>query len=386
MRWIVTDNIYNETWRQLLEFSNAELTIDKIKLRHGSGKSKSDEANYLKQATQARVCVMQAKEYFDAARASTLFTRPNHVYYGAVALASLMMLVLGDGRKSLDYLRQDKKNNNHGLDFTTGCNAKMASSGTHLLENTHAEILKFGHFSNWYDVLPSVGKTYGMKRTNGKRNSSVEYSPVGTFNVCSSAELHGKKKKIIDLLRHMPDLTIDLDRFGIEVYCSRINLDTIADGDFMGRFSWRIHNCKSLDERDSILDKFRIAPKYANSFSWLGEDDAKVGIIELTLERELDFHFSWPSSRDNLNHESIAYADTLYTFEIVDLYILAYQLSMLSRYFPDIWVGCIESHCRAAKLIDLAVDTIVKKFPILALSMLASDEIIISTHRQPWLM
>jgi hypothetical protein len=30
MRWIVTDNIYTETWRHLLEYSNIDLTMDAI--------------------------------------------------------------------------------------------------------------------------------------------------------------------------------------------------------------------------------------------------------------------------------------------------------------------------------------------------------------------
>ena len=127
MRWIVTDDIYAETWRRLLEFANIELTMDEIARRHGKAITKSQTDNYKKQATQARVCALQAKEYFDAARSSTLFTSPNHAYYGAVATASLMMLIFGDGQKSLDVLRADNRNNHHGLDFTTGCTANSIS-------------------------------------------------------------------------------------------------------------------------------------------------------------------------------------------------------------------------------------------------------------------
>lgn len=130
MRWIVTDNIYADTWRNILEFANIDLALDAIQRRHGPAQSKSQKANYLKQAEHVRVCALQAKEYFDAARSSSLFTSPNHAYYGAVSLASLCMLLLGDGRNSLDFLRSDKRNNHHGLDLKIGCTSRTPEFDT----------------------------------------------------------------------------------------------------------------------------------------------------------------------------------------------------------------------------------------------------------------
>ena len=58
---------------------------------------------------------------------------------------------------------------------------------------------------------------------------------------------------------------------------------------------------------------------------------------------------------------------------------------MLSRYFPDIWIACIESQCKAAKLIERAVDIVIKKLPILALSFISFEDVVISTHKEPWI-
>ena len=147
MRWIVSDDVYAETWRNLLEYSNVELALDAIERRHGPSQG-AQRSNYLKQASQARVCALQAKEYFDAARSSTVFTSANHAYYGAASIASLMMLILGTGKNSLDSLRKDKKNNHHGLLFSTSCTKAQAPSGTNLLEMSFAEIAANGHFRN----------------------------------------------------------------------------------------------------------------------------------------------------------------------------------------------------------------------------------------------
>jgi len=148
---------------------------------------------------------------------------------------------------------------------------------------------------------------------------------------------------------------------------------------------WRVHGCRTTGERDALLNKFKINAKDSDRVTWTGlEDNFLSGIITIALDNIGRTEFSWPTSRDNMNHDSISYANIEDTHEIVDLYLLSYQLSMLSRYFPDIWVSCIESQCKAAKLIERTVSLIVKKLPILTLTMLAGEETVISTHLAPW--
>jgi hypothetical protein len=64
-----------------LDYTNIDLTVKKLIKRHGEPKSSGDSANYRKQANQARVCVLQVKEYMDAAQAFSIFTSQNHNYY-----------------------------------------------------------------------------------------------------------------------------------------------------------------------------------------------------------------------------------------------------------------------------------------------------------------
>jgi hypothetical protein len=162
MKWITTDNIYAETWRELSEYTNIELVCRNLALRHGLPLSKKEEENHRKQAQQARVCVLQAKEYMEAARASSIFTSPNHTYYSITALASLMLLVLGDGTKSLDYLRKDRKNRSHGLEFSTTCTLSDAAASVNLLRSSSAAVLENGHFANWYKILPTRDWDYAI--------------------------------------------------------------------------------------------------------------------------------------------------------------------------------------------------------------------------------
>lgn len=98
MEWITSENTYEESWRRLLEFANVELAMEAISGFHGEP-TKSTLPNYRKQAEQARVALLQAREYFEAAKASSLYTQPNHLYYGSVALSTACMLIRGDGTK-----------------------------------------------------------------------------------------------------------------------------------------------------------------------------------------------------------------------------------------------------------------------------------------------
>lgn len=384
MRWIVTDDIFSETWRQLLEYSNIELTTDIIIQKHGEPRSKSHRENLLKQATQARVCVLQAKEYFDAARAASLFTSPNHSYYGSVALASLMLLVLGDGKKSLDYLRIDNRNNHHGLDFTTGCNAKSASAGIALIEQSRVEMLEFGHFPNWYKILPPNGSVSAIVEQSYGSTGHIGMRPIGNYTTTEFEKIKGKKRTLLELLKFLPDLDSDLQRYGITAVRSRTSHHVRLAKDGQATHTWLLHGCRSESELASLLEEFRIIPRFADNIKFNGPEHATSGIVSVQYKTGEGVEFHWPSIRDTMNHDSISYAGMPDTHEIVDLYLVAYQLSMLSRYFPDIWVSCIESNCRAAKLIERATGIITRKLPILALSILSGEDTVISTHREPW--
>ncbi|WP_321841821.1 YaaC family protein [Burkholderia cepacia] len=358
--------------------------MNEIARRHGAPVTNRMRDNYKKQATQVRVCILQAKEYFDAARASSIFTSPNHCYYGAVALASVMMLILGDGRKSLDYLRVDNKNCHHGLDFNTGCNASAAASAISLLEQSYAKVMPFGQFANWYGVLPEKGAVAGLIKRLGQGHTQISREGIGTYSVDEFDAISGSNFRMIDLLKYLPDLGDDLDRFGMDVVRSRSSAEVYIDEMGNMTYQWAIHSCRPSSRVDELLHGFSCPSRFYDNFEFYGVEGGDSGIVKFkTMSGEYS-GLKWPDTRETMNHDVIAYAESIGRHEIVDLYIVAYQLSMLSRYFPDIWIACIESQCRAAKIVERVVDVFVKKFPILALSVISGDETIISTHRPPW--
>lgn len=384
MRWIVTDNIYAETWRNLLEFANVDLTIDAIQRLHGEPRSKSERSNYNKQARHARFCVLQAKEYFDAARASTLYTSPNHAYYGAVSLASLCLLLRGDGRSSLDALRSDPRNNHHGLRLTTGCGPDAATSGVSLLENTRVEILNHGHFANWYRCLPTRGNVYAFIKQNFGKTGALSYVPAGGYEKPTLDKIVGQSSTLLELLKYLPDLDRDLDRAGVPCPRSRTRHDIEVSSDGMNRQQWLLHGCRTLADLEALLARFSVTAPHASSLDGIVEEARNAAVVTLQFKLPTEIGYTWPTSRETLNHDTISYATERETHEVVDLYLVAFQLSMLARYYPDLWFACIESRCRGAKLIEKAVDLVAKKLPILMLSIASEEDVVISTHREPW--
>jgi hypothetical protein len=381
--WITTDNIYAATWREIFEYTNIELTLKKLAERHGTPHGSRVTANYLKQAQQARVCVLQAKEYMDAAQTCSIFTSPNHTYYSISALASLMMLIMGTGEKSLDNLRQNKNNRSHGLSFTTECGLRDASSDINLLRLTSANILDKGHFPNWYNTLPDQEPVYAHheRRAGGFVQRSTRLVGGNTRKPLSA--ISKTKWTLLDLLAVFPDLDSDLRKCGVKKIRSRSTMYVLENEDNLLTYRWIIHGCGSKEELETLLKKFTVLtnPEKKLTIS-ITPDGVGAEILLVSMPKE-ELQFEWPNVRETVEHYNVSYADDAELFEVVELYLVAYQLSMLSRYFPDLWVRCIESQCLAAKLISRATEVIGRKFPILCLSILNKRKTVISSYRQP---
>ncbi len=384
MEWIVTDDIAREAWRRLHEFANVELTLDYLARRNGVATTAATSKNYRKQAEQARVCVLQANEYFEAARSSSLYTSPNHLYYGLVALSSMQMLLLGDGTCSLDFRRKNPQNSNHGLRFTTGCNAASARTGLSLLESSYAEVLQHGHFLSWYSRLPKQVYLYGLFKAAIPDGEWTDFRVWGAYSVASPDSLLGRKHAALDLLQFFPDLGQDLRRYGVSVSAARTTHEVRSAADGSTRQLWIIHQLLDPSCRDDLLARFSTPPRFAEFLLPRYSPGNVVYGVEAFIPNDPDFSLRSPESRDTLDHETIMYSDPIDTHELVDSFLVAYQLSMLSRYYPDLWVACIESHCKASQLIEQAVAVLIKKTPILTLSMLSETGLTISTHRAPW--
>lgn len=356
-----------------MEFANNEFTYSQIELIHGKATDNSKSQNYKKQASQVRAAILQAKEYFSAANNSSLYTSPNHLYYGMVSLNTAIMLMLGDGRKSLDVLRRSKENLNHGLIFTTNCTEKSAKNGLDILEKTHVAAGRGGFFRNWYETLPKTGKISGICEVQNKEGTSRIFGQIGEYLTLNIDSLAGDKASLLSILKYIPDISTELVRYGIDIPLSRTTAKRSSSGKDI-EYEWIIHGTLKSEDLSEILKEFKAEKDEGISTTF--SDDKKSAIIKITANK-----FNFPLMRRDMNTNYFIYAFDTNLHEIVEAFGAGFAFSMLSRYYPDIWVSCLESHCKAAKLIEHIIGILLLKFPILALSMISGTEITISTQK-----
>jgi len=385
LEWITTSDVVAEAWRRVLEFANTDLPLEAITQRHGAAATKSDQQNYKKQAQQIRVTILQAREYFAAAEDSTLFTSPNHLYYGIVSLASAILLLLGNGEKALDRLRQSTANTHHGLDFTTAATANTSKTDLNILAQSYVEVRETGHFMNWYSTLPGNDKVFALvHRSVGGRMSRTGVEPIGEEDMLSPREIAGRKCHLLGMLRFFPDLHRDLRRYGVIVASSRMNYEVTKQDEIDSQqHKWTIHGTFNQACLEEIWGSFKAPPAYTECFQLEVDPTYTAAIVTFRILNP-NAVCQFPCIRVDLNNNQFLYAEDLKTPEIVDAFMVAYGLSMLSRYYPALWISCLESHCKAAQLIERAVWIMIHKVRVMGLRILSDRDIFISTQRAPW--
>ncbi|NMT62192.1 YaaC family protein [Marinobacter orientalis] len=382
MEWITTDNVEKETWRRLLEFANDEFSIAKIEERHGPI-NKKNEKNYKKQATQIRLCLLQAKEYLDSCRNSSLITSPNLLYYSSVSLCSATMLINGTGNKSLDYLRAHGKAKNHG--FSKVVEEKNFSEKTNLLNQVFLKIEKEGFFKEWYETMPKTEAQHTQFiQSDLDQGTLTGITSLGSSTFVSFEAFLDQAVSLIDLIKRIPDLSEDLRRLGIETPNSRMSEMIVNNNGHLQR-SWNIHNCYSEAHLNGILSEFVVHENPEKiSFKTQISSNKKSAIVSISYKNDTPLKYSSPESRWTTQGRTYCYPGGLEVPEIVDCFGILYLLGMICRYYPDLWITTIDRHAISSKIIENTIETMKQKFPILALEILSKDRIVISPHLAPW--
>lgn len=385
--WITTDDVSNEAWRRILEFANLDFSIDRISKLHGISTNSSMKSNYKKQAQQIRVSLLQSQEYYNAAISSSTYTSPNHLYYSLMSMCTAIMLLKGSGEKSLDKLRNDNKNMNHGLKMTTGVDKKSCSDKLNILKHTYVKVQENGFFINWYSSLPIHWNVFSIFKIINKDTISVSRRASGFDTFMTFKQIINKKYSLINLLSRLPDFYRNLNRYGHTVAACRSNYEITIDNINKKKIlKWSLHDSPNSEILESILNNFK-SSLCDRLDSWSCTDFEKNTGCIVHYKHSSDNNpkmLQSPTIREDINGHQIMFGSILDTFEIVDIFIVAFALSMLARYYPDFWIKCIESHCMATKAIEQFVSISLKKYLILALNLLMNDDITISTHKPSW--
>jgi YaaC-like Protein len=228
-------------WTGLARFQNVAFVEEQICRIHSLGKAARQNAR--KQARQIRYTLIQAKEYFDAAEAVTLATKPNLLYYSIMSLALAEILFKQTGSSSLDSAREQHRH--HGLTLHVAnvpqdTNLESASSALVAKPLIRAGGERFGTFELWHRScreMPLCGNVT-INHSSGRASTTSFFPVLNPVDVRLPLVPHNGLT-LFDCLRASPGMMSFLPQFGIIPDLVRGRLTATNTIDDAEPFHWR---------------------------------------------------------------------------------------------------------------------------------------------------
>lgn len=382
---IRTENPNKEMWQYLSLFCNYEYCLESIINRNKEIDLIKDKDNIKKQIAQIRLSLKQAEEYFSAAATVSLITKPLLIYYGYVALSRALILLKNDGTYSYDYMRMKEKHNHHGLNIKKNFINNNAKGIADFLASIKCEInynneIPWGNFTVFYNSLDS--DVILVKSSVAYENSQLRATGYNLLNTFEKYEIASLKRDIdlLSLFKHLPD------------FYSFLKVQNIQSNLFPGFFKinslqkTKIRTDNKPVEDDELfkyecimnnLDQNTIEwfiDKYAQknvSFSVFAPSAIRC-IIEERLKKDENGITYLPDATSSISEEIyFIKCDDDFIIESASHYMILFMLSILCRYYPDIWVSKLSTLSGFSELISYYMDIAFRKTPNLILNQMS---------------
>jgi hypothetical protein len=404
---IISENPVQELWKLLRFFKDINYCIKYHCYHLGISeedykKHKNNKNNFEKQAKQIGYCIRQAEEYFKASAQVGLATRPNLLYYGAVSLSKALILLRKDGDYSIDYLRKKERHQHHGLDIKKTfkdikedidikaffeklqceCYCKQIPNS----ETSEKSKIPWGHFPLFYESLTSnyvkiqtelieLNKSTGISFE--VRQSAYEVLPINTF-----LETPFNSLKI---LRTLPDMYFHLKRFDIQSNLCRgevqlkvtdfYKTDTLGERKLL-ESSYQYYcflNNLPNNLRNDFLNLFRELKFF--EIMEEGENFLVFTAQAIINEQNQKLPFQIVDMVDDITGQIFYIANPAeYLPEPAAYLVLLFNLSIICRYYPDVWVRIIDNNIPIAEITDSLLNIIYRKFPNLILDLMTGTK------------
>lgn len=321
---ILTEDPYKELWNQFKQFQNFEVCLNYLKKnckKFDNGKKFKPRASLMKHY------ITQAKEYYHSARDSSVLTKPTLLYYGASCLVKALIIA-----KNCDQ------------DYSTGHGIKVLKSNVDDMMDFRIKPVK-GTFLQLYQVL---------------ENKNITLIKSIDFN-------------LEDLFSFIPELEDDFKNiFNKKSLAIKINRIKDEDGEYLfyeGDYFSDLSILNDFINNIPNFDKYYFDPSFfSNSISCFKKPMPDGDIVLRNIMGE-EFLVSSLQSGEN----------SIYLSQISVHFLILYLLSMLSRYYVNLWLGENSSdESRYFYIIEKFLDISERKFPNLILNEILDKEIIFS--------
>jgi hypothetical protein len=326
--------------------------------------------NVRKQATQIRQCLIQAREYYDAATAVTLATKPVLLYYSVMSLALAEILLKQDGASSLDRAREHHRH--HGLEFRIDkvfeANQALAVSASTLkavplIGNKTGRA--FGTFAPWHRSareLPLCGWT----TTTHEEGTNSAFSALLGVPDTNLSDIPRAGYSLLTLLRHVPHMRDFLVSHNVFPELVRAKLERQIEQTGRATTSVMLHP-EPGDVLNRLIESINFPPR---SLEYVHVSQIGSGFALNILNQE-----GQPATAFRLPHGSM-WNESEIRFWPVDqplnefgfIYASLFIAGNLARYYPDVWLREVGDSSPLAQAIELLVDGAQERMALLTLS------------------
>ncbi|WP_423790791.1 YaaC family protein [Microvirga solisilvae] len=332
--------------------------------------------NVLKQASQIRQCLIQAREYKEAAAATSLATKPLLLYYSLMSLALAQILFKGGGNDSLDAARGE--HSHHGLVFRTPQVPKdayqLATTASRLIaEPMTTGGKRRGTFELWHRTAredPVVGL---LTRPSGDGTTTA---PAHVFFVGRDermGEIPEQGISLLDCFAGTPGMLEWLAGQDVnsDVVRAMFNGRVLQDGGLEQQLVVHPHRADRIQQfsddikiRASDVDRVNIT-ELASAF-----------VLRVQDKSDDRVHMSLPPCAMWTTDEIRFLPSKTSINEFGYIYIGLYILGNYARYFPDRWMVDVESGSPLAMAAEEFVAMAEWRMALLTLSDLSQNYLV----------
>jgi hypothetical protein len=368
-REVHKENVAPYAWAGLRQFQNnmdleaALVRIHSIPVR--------ERSNAKKQASQIDLCISQAREYFNAAAAVTMTTRPVLLYYGLMHLALAEVLFKQDGSVSLDKARQQHRH--HGLIFALDARPNPNDSLTLASGKLSAKPLeidghRYGTFELWHRSAregPLCGSAK-LIQANGASNISARVLLTGSDERLPLIPHTGISFQ--ECLEQLPCMIHDLATLGLNSKVVRGLIKAeLTQATNISKVTLIVHPC-AQSFMDALQSRIEFEQRAIEHFA-LHEVDRGL-IMVVTGDEDWKLRFSLPSGASWSSSEIRFMPTTQSLNEFGLFYIALFILGNYARYYPDYWIKDIAANSKLALSVERFLEYASERVPLLTLDEL----------------
>jgi hypothetical protein len=359
------------SWKSLKRFQNVAFVAGQIESIHNV--QATHRRNVVKQAEQLRYCLVQAAEYFEAARAVSLATKPVLLYYGTMSLALAEILFKQDGGSSLDAARG--QNAHHGLTFhLSGQPPKTQKLDESALLLKARPLVKdegerVGTFELWHrssrEAPVCCVRTFRLERGSQTGPAVIATGADERFPVLEETGL-----TLLDCFQSLPSMRAILGQLSIGSRLVRARIELEVHGDNSFGFKLIVHPGYAPTNRElmpllhfgaDLVDHIDVVEMDRTSYIVKISAGAHLPQLRLSLPR------SFQSKADELffctRHPALN--------EFGFYYLAIYMLGNYARYHPEAWMSDVEKCTELATAAETFIAAVEERVPLLALSELS---------------